>query len=67
MLSPAQPAAAEGVLAQPDRPLKLLQHLDPAVGEDLGDDHPQGVGPHVDGATVLAVASADSVERDWTP
>ncbi len=45
----AQPAAAEGVLAQADRPLQPLQHLDPAVGKHLGNDHPQGVGPHVDG------------------
>ena len=45
----AQPAAAKGVLPQPDRPLKLLQDFDPAVGKDLGDDHPQGVGPDVDG------------------
>ena len=45
----AQSAAAEGVLPQADRPLQPLQHLDPAVGEDLGNDHPQGVGPHVDG------------------
>ena len=45
----AQPAAAEGVLPQADRPLQPLQHFDPAVGKNLGDDHPQGIGPHVDG------------------
>ena len=45
----AQPAAAERVLPQADRPLEPLQHFDPAVGKDLGDDHPQGVRPHVDG------------------
>ena len=46
---PAQPAAAKRVLSEPDRPLELLQDLDPAVGKDLGDDHPQRVVADVDG------------------
>ena len=45
----AQASTAEGVLAQMDGPLQLLQDLDASVGKDLGNDHSQGVRPHVHG------------------
>ena len=45
----AQASAAKGVLPQAGRPLQALDDLDAAVGQDLGDDHPHGVGADVDG------------------
>ena len=44
----AQAAAAEGVLPQAGCPLQALDDFDAAVGQDLGDDHPHGVGADVD-------------------
>ena len=44
----AQASAAKGVLPQAGRPLQALDDFDAAVGQDLGDDHPHGVGADVD-------------------
>ena len=48
-----QPSAPKGVLPQPYRPLKPLQDVEPAVRQDLGDYHPQGVRADVDGGDRL--------------
>ena len=45
----AQASAAKGVLPQAGCPLQALDDFDLAVGQDLGDDHPHGVGADVDG------------------
>ena len=43
-----QASAAKGVLPQAGCPLQALDDFDAAVGQDLGDDHPHGVGADVD-------------------
>ena len=68
MLSPPSRPRRKVSCPKPNGPLKLFEHLDSAVGKDLGDDHPQGVGPHVDGGHGLGRHRVGRRgESDWAP